>query len=108
MTSFAPSAANRLALARHHRNQPVIGQDVVVENLSKLVIADLQRRAVIWVRGRIADERRDLAERAPRFRHQIGKVVLRRNVGRNRDRGPFAMQRVQFRRSSLAGFGLAA
>ena len=86
----------------------MVRQDIVVEDLTELVIADVHRRAVIGVRGRIADECRNFPERAPRFRYQIGKIVLRRNVGRNRDRGPFAMPRIQFRRSSLARFGLAA
>ena len=51
-------------LGRDHLDQPVVGDDVVVEDLAELLVGDARLRAVIGVRRGVADEDVDLAERA--------------------------------------------
>ena len=53
---------------RDHRDQPVIGDDIVVEDLAELVVADPRHRAVIGVGRGVADEHVDPAELRPAFR----------------------------------------
>src|ERR1700744_6625672 len=43
-------------LRRNKRNQPVIGDDIVVEIFATCVIRDSAERTEIWIRGRVAYE----------------------------------------------------
>ena len=54
----------------------MIGHDVVVEDLAKLVITDAQRRTVIGIRGRISDHRGHLSECTAGLIDQILEIVL--------------------------------
>src|SRR3546814_19842327 len=68
-------------------DQPVVGDDIIVENLAELIVADPRRRAVIGLRRGVADERGDRAEGGDRLVHQLLEAVLGRDVGGARDRG---------------------
>src|SRR3546814_15783049 len=56
----------------------VVGDDIIVENLAELIVADPRRRAVIGIRRGVADERGDRAEGGDRLVHQMLEVVLGR------------------------------
>ena len=49
-------------LRRDHLDQPVVGDDIVVEDLAELLVADPRHRPVIGVGGGVADEDVDPAE----------------------------------------------
>ena len=73
-------------LRHHQRDQPVIGDDVVVENLAKLVVGNSGLRPVIGIRRGVADQRVDLAEHAVGFLDQMLQIVLGRDIGGHRER----------------------
>ena len=54
-----------------HADQPVVGDDVVIENLAELIVGDVCKRPVIGVGCGIADENVDPTERAARLVHQM-------------------------------------
>ena len=70
------------------RDQPVVGDDVVVEDLAELVVGDAGQRPVIGIGRGVADQHVDLAEGAIGFVDQVLQIVLGRDVGRDRDRRP--------------------
>ena len=49
---------------RDHADQPMVGDDVVVEDLAELIVGDAAERAVIGIARGVADQHVDLAERA--------------------------------------------
>ena len=63
-------------LRRDQRDQPVIGDDVVVENLAELVVGNARLRAVIGIGRGVANQRVDLSEDAVGFLDQIFKSSL--------------------------------
>jgi hypothetical protein len=71
----------------------VIADDVVVEDLAELVVGDAGQRAVIGVGRGVADADVDLAERRLGLVDQVLQVLLRGDVGRDRDRRPLAVPR---------------
>ncbi len=73
-------------LRHHEADQPVIGDDVVVQNLAKLVIGNSGLRSVIGIRGGVADQRVDLAEHAVGFLDEMLQIILGRDVGGYRER----------------------
>ena len=49
---------------RDHADEPMVGDDVVVEDLAELIVADAAERPIVGIAGRVADEHVDLAEAA--------------------------------------------
>ena len=68
------------------RDQPVVGDDVVVEDLAELVVGNAGQRAVIGIGRGVADQHVDLAEGAVGFVDEMLQVFLGRDVGGDRDR----------------------
>ena len=63
-------------LRRHHGDQPVVGDDVVVEDLAQLIVADGVHRPVVRVRCRIAHQHMNLPEGANGLVDQAGQCSL--------------------------------
>jgi hypothetical protein len=70
------------------RDQPVVGDDVVVEDLAELVVGNAAERTVIRIRRGVADQHVDLAERAVGLVDEVLQVFLAGDVGGDRDRVP--------------------
>ena len=85
----------------------MIGDDVVRKYLLELLVANLFHRAVIGVGRGVTDENVDLAERGARLVHEMLKLILGGDVGRDGDRRACAVLLVQRFGDFLTGTGLA-
>ena len=77
-------------LRHHHADQPVVGDDVVVEDLAELIVGNAGERTVIGIGRGVADQHVDLAEGAVGFVDQVLQIFLAGNVGGDRDRRALA------------------
>jgi hypothetical protein len=83
--------APRAHLRRHHLHQPVVGDDVVVQDLAEGLVADLQLRAVVGVAGGVAHQGVDAAPGGHRFVDQALQCRLVADAGSVGDGGAGAM-----------------
>ena len=77
-------------LRHHHAGQPVVGDDVVVEDLAELVVGNAGERTVIGIRRGVADQHVDLAEGAVGLVDEVLQIFLAGDVGGDRDRRALA------------------
>ncbi|MNN28587.1 hypothetical protein D3C81_1421650 [compost metagenome] len=85
----------------------MVGNDVVVQHLAKLIVRDAAHRPVVRVGCGIADQHVDLAEGAVGFIDQVLQVFLRRDIGGHSDGGAGAMACIERVNHFLAGLCLA-
>ena len=71
---------------RDELHQPMVGDDVIVEDLAELLVGDAAERPVIRVRRGVADEDVDRPDRLLRRLDQLGEVRLRRDRRGDRHR----------------------
>src|SRR3546814_8869123 len=72
-------------IRRDHTDQPVVRNDVIVENLSELLVADASHRSIIGIGRRIADQEIYWAKAFSGFAYQPLKAGLVRNAGSDRN-----------------------
>ena len=73
-------------LRHDHADEPVVGDDVVIENLAELIVGDAGERAVIRVGRGVADQHVDLAVDAVGLVDEILQILLAGDVGGDRGR----------------------